>query len=348
MKTSPAHRLQRITWVCVLLFALSVIGYMWLEAFSFVDAVYMTVLALSTVGFGEVHTLSPVGRIFTIFVILGGVGSAAYLFGTFAEYLIAGELANVLRHRRMTQTIEQLHDHYIVCGYGRVGEQIAAELRNLRQPFVVIDRAPAIIEKLAQHNVPFVQGDATADEVLLQAGIQRARGLLAVLNEDTSNVYVTLSARALKRDLIIVARATHEGAESKLLKAGADRVVSPYVMAGHRIVSLLVHPNVVNVLDTMLRNPAFELWLEEITLASTSLMVGQTLHDLSLRERTGANVLVILRGSEQHVVDWTPQLTLMAQDVLIAMGKREQLQTLAQLAGDTHTMRPSRLRDVVS
>jgi voltage-gated potassium channel len=340
--------LQRIAWVVVCLFALSVVGYMWLEEFSFIDALYMTVLAISTVGFGEVHTLSPAGRVFTIFVILGGVGSAAYLFGTFAEYIIAGELADVLRNRRMTQTIEQLRDHYIVCGYGRVGEQIVAELCNLHQAVVVIDKEPAVSEKLAQRNLPFVQGDATEDEVLLQAGIQRARGLLAVLNEDTSNVYVTLSARSLKRDLVIVARATHEGAESKLLKAGADRVVSPYVMAGHRIVSLLVHPNVVNVLDTMLRNPAFELWLEEITVTPTSPMVGQTLHDLSLRERTGANVLVILRGSEHHVVDWTPQLALMANDVLIAMGKREQLQTLAQLAGDTHAMRPSRLRDVVT
>ncbi|MBI5876417.1 MAG: potassium channel protein [Chloroflexi bacterium] len=348
MRMPLSEQLKRIAVLVLLLFTASVTGYIVIEGFSLVDAVYMTVLAVSTVGFGEVHPLSPVGRVFTIGVIVAGVGTAAYLFSLFTEYVIAGELAGTLRQGRMMRAISQLRNHYIVCGFGRVGEQVASEMAALHMPLVVVEREPAAIERLERRGLPYVRGNAAEDETLMAAGIEHAVGLITVLNADSDNVFVALSARALNKDLQIVARATTEAAERKLRQAGADRVVSPYVMAGNHIVSLLVHPNVVEFLHTTMRTPQYELWLEEITIAPDSPLVGKTLHEMALRETTGANVLVILRGAEHQTVDWSPELALAAGDVLIVMGRQEQLQALARLARDTRGTRPSRLRELVT
>ncbi len=347
MRPTPPRSLKRIAAIGVCLIAVSVAGYMWIEGYSLVDAVYMTVLALSTVGFGEVRPLSPAGRIFTVGVIVVGVSTGAYLFGTLAEYIVAGELAGTLRQRRIMGMIERLRDHYVICGYGRVGEQVATELLALNLPLVVVDRDPAVGERLEQRKLPFVLGNATEDGVLKQAGIERARGLLAVLNDDADNVFVTLSARALNRDLIIVARATFASAEGKLRKAGADRVVSPYIMAGHRMVSLLVQPNVVDFLDAAMYTAEFELWLEEILVAPDSPLVGKPLVDADIRARTGANILAILRGSARRPVGWSPQSQFAADDILVVMGLTDQLKALAQIAGDTRPLRPYRLRELL-
>lgn len=348
MDTSLTQRLQRILVVAVLLFLAGVAGYMWLEGYPLLDAVYMTAITLSTVGFGEVHPLSPAGRIFTLGIILVGVGTGAYLFGTIAEYIIAGELQGTLRHRRTMRAIEQLRDHYLICGYGRVGEQVCQELLNLEMPVVVIDREASVVEQCERRGVLVVQGDATDDDVLRRAGIERARGLVAVLDTDADNLFVVLSARSLNPNLMIVARAATEDAERKLLKAGADRVVSPYAMAGYRIASLLMRPNVITFLDTAMRSQDLELWIEEIEIAPDSPLVNQTLADAHIRAQTGANVLAIIRGPERRLVDWSPELRLEANDILIVLGKRGQLEALARLAGDKRFARPSRLHELVA
>ncbi len=344
MNRTFAQRLRRILGVAVALFVVSTVGYMWLEGYTLVEALYMTVITLSTVGFSEVRPLSAVGRLFTVGVIIVGVGTGAYLFSTLADYIVAGELAGTLRQRRIAKMLEKLHHHYIVCGYGRVGEQVAHELRRQNMPFVVIDQNPEIIERCERHGVPYLLGDATDDEVLLQAGIERARGLVAVLNTDADNVFVVLSARALNPNLMIVARATSDDAERKLLKAGADRVVSPYTMAGYRIVSLLTRPHVIHFLDTALHSANLELWLEEIEVVPGSPLVGQTLEEAAIRNVTGANVLAIIRPAEQRLIEWSPTVRLEAGDVLIVLGKKEQLERLADLAGDRRLVRPARWR----
>ncbi len=342
------YRLRRILAIALLLFLLSTVGYMLLEGFSPVEAIYMTVITLSTVGFGEVRPLSTVGRLFTVGVIIIGVGTGAYLFGTLAEYIVAGELTGTLRQRRMMQKLAQLQEHYIVCGFGRVGEQVALELHRQGLPLVVVDMDPAVMEHCDRHGIPYVIGDATEDETLRQAGIERARGLVAVLDSDADNVFVVLSARTLNPNLMIVARAATENTERKLLKAGADRVVSPYTMAGHRLVSLLLRPNVIHFLDTALRSRDLELWLEEIEIHENSFLVGQTLEEAQIRTRTGANVLAIIRPAERRLVDWSPQLRLQGGDVLIVLGRQEQLAALAALAGDTRAVRPSHWREIMS
>jgi len=348
MGTALTRRLERIVALAVLLFFVSVGGYMWLEGYSLVDAVYMTAITLSTVGYGEVRPLSDMGRLFTVGVIIVGVGTGAYLFSTIAEYIVAGEFQGTLKQRRVMRAIKKLRDHYVICGYGRVGQQVAEELRTLGLPFVVVDRDREAIERCEQRQLLFVEGDATEDDVLRQAGIGRARGLVAVLNTDADNVFVVLSARSLNPDLMIVARATTEDTERKLLKAGADRVVSPYVMAGYRMASLLMRPNVITFLDTAMRSQDLELWIEEIEVSPESALVGQTLAEANIRSLTGANVLAIVRGREHRLVDWSPELRLEANDILIVLGKRGQLEALARLAGDKRFARPSRLHQAIA
>ncbi len=348
MRNTLTERLRSILIVAFSLFLVSSAGYMLLEGYTPVEAVYMTVITLSTVGFGEVRPLSDAGRLFTVGVIIVGVGTGAYLFSTLAEYIVAGELTGNLRQRRMAKKLAKLREHYIVCGFGRVGEQVAMELHAQRLPLVVIDQNPAVMDHCDRYDIPYVIGDATDDDTLRQAGIERARGLVAVLDTDADNVFVVLSARALNPNLMIVARAATEDAERKLLKAGADRVVSPYVMAGNRLVSLLLRPNVVHFLDTALRSAELELWLEEIEVHPDSPLVGKTLEEAQIRSLTGANVLAIVRPSEHRMVDWSPHLRLQAGDILITLGRQDQVAALAQLAGDTRAVRPSHWREVMS
>ena len=348
MRNTLTERLRSILIVAFSLFLVSSAGYMLLEGYTPVEAVYMTVITLSTVGFGEVRPLSDAGRLFTVGVIIVGVGTGAYLFSTLAEYIVAGELTGNLRQRRMAKKLAKLREHYIVCGFGRVGEQVAMELHAQRLPLVVIDQNPAVMDHCDRYDIPYVIGDATDDDTLRQAGIERARGLVAVLDTDADNVFVVLSARALNPNLMIVARAATEDAERKLLKAGADRVVSPYVMAGNRLVSLLLRPNVVHFLDTALRSAELELWLEEIEIHPDSPLVGKTLEEAQIRSLTGANVLAIVRPSEHRMVDWSPHVRLQAGDILITLGRQDQVAALAQLAGDTRAVRPSHWREMMS
>jgi len=328
-----SRRLGRIGAVFVLLFLTSTIGYMLIERLSFLDAAYMTIITLSTVGFGEVQSLSPLGRAFTMTVILVGVGMVAFLYSVLAEYVIAGHLGGTMKKRRIMRTIKNLQDHYVICGYGRVGEFVARELNDAGVLFVVVDRDPDAIQRCEECGFLLVAGDATDDDVLRQAGLERARGLVAALNSDADNVFVVLGARFMNPDLTIVARSTTEDAERKLRAAGADRVISPYRMAAHRIARQLTRPNVISFLELALGNE-LEFFLEEIRIAPDSNLVGHTMGEAGLRERTGANVLSVVRRGEGRLTDWSPALQLRVGDIMIALGNREQLQALAKLTGD--------------
>jgi len=294
----------------------------------------MTIITLSTVGFGEVRPLTPPGQIFTAMIIVMGVITIAIFFGTLTEYIIAGELTGTIKKRRLMQKIKNLKNHYIVCGFGRVGEQVAAELQNLGMPCVVIDQDKTAIELCEIRELTYIQGDATENEVLRQAGIERARGLVAALSSDADNVFVVLSARSLNPDLTIVGRSTSEESEGKLRMAGADRVVSPYSMAGYRIVNQLTRPHVTHFLDTAMRSKGLDFWLDEIRVAPQSPLVSQSMGDAEIRSKTGANILSILRGEDHQILDWDPGLRIQAEDMLIVVGKPDELKALALLAED--------------
>lgn len=219
---------------------LGVVGYMRLEGWSFSDALYMVVITLSTVGFREVHELNTLGRFLTIGLILVGVATVAYTVSQVIEIIIEGQIVGYRRKKKMEKTIAEMRNHYIICGFGRVGHQIAVELAEAKIPHVVLDSKPETAEEVADMNIPYIIGDITTDRILLNAGIKHAKGLIASADSDTANVFVTLSARALNPDLYIIARAGYPDSEEKLKKAGADRVISPYFTAGRHMAEIAI------------------------------------------------------------------------------------------------------------
>ena len=304
------------------------IGYLVL-GFSLLDAVYQTVTTITTVGFREVRPLGAAGKIFTITLIVVGVGTALYAFGVVLESLVEGHLHQHFERRRMERSIARMSGHTIVCGWGRVGRAVAGYLAGQGAAVVVIDLDPA---RVAEVTYPALTGDVTDDEMLRKAGIMRARALVTAINTDAENVYVTLSARALRPDLIIVARARTEASEPKLLRAGATRVVNPQRIGGQRIAAAALQPNVVEFLDVVMHDGSLEFRLEEVPVRGGSRLAGRTLEEANAGETTGALVLA-LRGRDGTFLTNPPMQTPVdAGYVLIAIGTQQQLSALQDAA----------------
>ena len=235
--------LRRLVFPVILLITLiiaGVIGYMVLEGWPLLDAVYMIVITLATVGYREVHELNTAGKILTMGVIICGVCTVVYIFGQAIEIIVEGEIIGFRRKRKMDKIISEMKEHYIICGFGRVGRQISVELNEAKVPYVVIDTKPEVAQELDPQGIPHLLGDITSDAILKEAGILQARGLIASADSDTANVFVTLSARVLNSDLYIIARASFPDSEEKLKKAGANRVISPYLTAGKHIAEIAI------------------------------------------------------------------------------------------------------------
>lgn len=316
----------------VLLFVGGTIGYMLLEGWTWHDAFYMTAITLTTVGFGEVRPLSPIGQLFTVFLILSGVGSVAYGFSRLGEYFLTGRVAARLRSRRMMRTIGKLRDHIIVCGYGRVGRSAALTLRDGKRPVAVIDNSEDRIESAQEDGFIVLHADSTRDEALIQAGIERAWGMVICLGDDSRNLFVVLSARALNPELYIVARTIEAANEQKMIRAGANRVVSPYQIGGKHMANIVIRPHVTDFLDVVTLDGGIELWLEELIIQPESVLAGQTVGTADIRRSTGVTLVAILR-LEGGTVMPDANTTLQAGDELIVLGTREQLANLEELTG---------------
>lgn len=326
-------RLRTGILAVVFVVAIGVVGYRQLEGWTFVDALYMTVTTLTTVGFMEVHPLSDAGRLFTVALLVTGVGSFFFLAGTFAEYAIGGALTGVVRSRRMQRQIDSMSGHQIVCGYGRVGEQVALDLDRDGLEVVVVERDPAALARLGDR-FPCVTGDATDETVLARAGIARAKGLVAASGEDTSNIVITLTARGLNQSLQIVARGGADETASKLARAGANQVISPYRLAGRRIATQLQSPRISDYLDLVMHSRDVELWLREVRVHAKSRLDGRALAECRLADDLGITLLAVSEGGNgQLLTAPPPTLTLGAGDVLIVLGTTEQLRKLNTLAG---------------
>ena len=308
------------------------VGYMLIEHWDFLDSLYMTIITLTTVGYGEVHTLSNTGRIFSIVLMLSGVGAMFYALGVGARIVLEGEIREILGRKRLSKKIESLKNHYIICGYGRMGSIICKELKHYRAQFVVIESNPDVVASM-DRDMLCLQGDATHDSVLREAGIERAKGLISVLSSDADNLYVVLSARGLNPNLIIVARASEEGAEQKLLRAGADKVVSPYYIGGLRIAHTVLKPAVVDFIEFATRGRHIELQMEEIEVKSGAKIKDQTLHESGIGEKLGIIVVAIKRANGEMVFNPTSRSKIKEGDILIAMGEATQLQELEKMAG---------------
>jgi len=290
------------------------------------DALYQTITTISTVGFREYGEPDAAWKVTTLVLILVGVGVALYTLGLFLETLVEGRLTDRLERRRTTRRIAAMEDHVIVCGWGRVGRTIAAHLQGAAVDVIVVDNDPA---RVALVDGPALEGDATDDDVLRAAGIDRAATLIAALATDADNLYITLSARALRPDLFIVARARLESAEPKLSQAGANRVVNPQKIGGARMAALAVQPGVADFLDVVMHDGSLEFRLGEVRLQPGSALAGRTLRETQIRDRTGALILAVRDEHGAFLTNPSPEVVLCADQTLIAIGTEVQLKALS-------------------
>jgi voltage-gated potassium channel len=324
--------IRRLLWgICILLaiIAIGVSGYLVIEGWGFIDALYMTIITITTVGFAEVHPLSLAGKIFSIFIIIGGVGSALYILTATVQSILEGQFGITMGRRRMKAKIAKLKGHFILCGYGRVGQEIARTFSEERTPFVVIENNEERLAKAEEDGYLCLLADATSDEVLKQAGIEQAKGLVAALGSDADNTYITLSARGLRPDLFIEARSSSGEAEVKLKMAGADRVISPHLIGGHRMAMLALRPAVVDFIDTVTYRPGRELQLENVDVAGGSPLVGQTMKHV--REQDGITVLAMRKKSGKLLANPPGEEVIRDGDRLIVIGTKQRLAALESI-----------------
>src|SRR5213595_3983830 len=308
--------------------ALGIVGYMLIEHFSFIDALFTTVDMMSTVGI-TAHPLSDYGRLFTIIIIILGVGSLFYTFGVIMEFMIEGHLSQAIGRRIMDRKISTLRNHCIICGFGRVGSRIAGEFAAAHKPFVVIDENEATVQRCIQKGYLALQGNAASDDILREAGIQYAQALLAATDQDANNIYISLSARNLNPNVLIVARANHDETVVKLKQAGANRVLSPYAISGHRMANLALQPNVVEFFDTITKAGDVELAVQEVVVPANSPPVGKTLEEAQniLSYRT---MLVALKRPSGVMPGSRLGARIEVGDTVIVVGALEQLATFKQ------------------
>jgi voltage-gated potassium channel len=305
------------------------VGYMLIGGWSFDDAIYMTIITMTTVGYREVRELDDAGRVWTMILAVGGVGVIFGSIGIVAESILGEAVSGRREQRRMRDAVGALHDHFILCGYGRVGSTAAQEFEHAGLGFVVVDINPESVELAMRDGYLVVEGDATRDDILRQAGTERARGLITTMDSDANNVYVTLSARAMKPGLFIVARANAESSEAKLRQAGADRVVSPYARAGRQIAELATRPRVADFIDFALSHGQLAFSMEEVEVAAGGPLAGRTIGALIAE---GIHPLAIVRGSGDYEPNPPAERALAPGEGLIVSGTSDTLRRLRERA----------------
>jgi len=310
--------------------AFGIAGYMGIEGWNFLDSLYMTIITLSTVGYKEVGELSSGGRLFTIILIISGVGTMLYALSAGAKSLLEGEIQEIFGRRRLEKKVKELRDHYIICGYGRMGKIICKELKGRHVKFIIIEKQPDILKE--GEDTLIFEGDATKDEMLKKVGIEKAKGLVSVLPTDAENLYVVLSARVLNPDLFIVARAGEEGSEQKLLRAGADRVISPYHIGGLRMAQTIIKPAVVDFIEFATKTGNIDLQMEEIPIQEGSRLVGLTLDECGIGKELGIIIVAIKQATGDMKFNPTFRSTVKAGDTLIALGEIAKLKILEDMS----------------
>ncbi len=327
-----------VTRGLLLLVLVLIMGTLWFslmeEDFTVVEALYMTVITVSTVGFKEVHELDPSGQIFVVVLIIISLSVLTYTLGAVGRVVIEGSIQRYLGRQRMMREVEKLRGHYLICGHGRMGDILCEELQREGAPFVVIEADPEQAELLIEKGYRVVLGDATEDAVLKKAGVTRAKGLVAVVSNNVNNLYITLSAREMCRQenpgLYILARATDNAACEKIRRAGADRVISPYAIGGMRIVQALLRPSVYDFVDVATQSSGLDLMFEQLVVGDRSGLGGVALKDSGIRSGYDVIVIAIKRPSGQMVFNPGPNVTLETGDELIVLGDRDQLKRLGQ------------------
>jgi len=328
----PVRHLRFSLLTLVAVIGLGTGGYSLLEGWAPFDALYMTVITLSTVGFREVRTLSPEGKAFTILLIIFGAGIIAYAVGSLIRLTVEGQLRQLLGRKKLQKQIAKLQGHYIVCGYGRIGALICREFSARPLPFVVVEKDPVLCGRLSDDGILFVAGDATDDATLEAAGIRKANGLITAVTSDTENVYITLTARGLNPNLFILARAGEEGSELKLRRAGASKVISPYVIGATRMAQAILRPSVVDFIEIATADHNLELQMEEVSVGRESSLAGQTLLTSGIRKDLGTIIVGIKKRDGTMVFNPASETVIAAGDILITLGERPAIENLERIA----------------
>lgn len=314
----------------IILLVIGVIGFRFMSHYTWVDAFYMTVITITTVGFGEVQPLDDKSKIFTIFLILNSVVIVGYALTIITEFILSKNNIEELKQKKMQKKIDALNNHIIICGFGRNGKQAATKLLAHKQPFVIIEKNKEVIEKFEDENTPFVIGNANEDEILLQAGITRASTLISALPNDADNLFVVLSARQMKNDLRIISRASQETSYEKLKLAGANNVILPDRIGGDHMASLVVVPDLIEFIDNLAIVGESNINIEEVQVEKLyDPKTGiKTIKDLDLRHKTGCTVIGFKDGNGEYIVNPEAELKLVPNSKVIVLGRPEQIQKL--------------------
>jgi voltage-gated potassium channel len=307
-------------------------GYMFIEQSSLIDSLYMTVITISTIGYGEIFPLSTEGRIFTMVLILVGVGLIMFIFTKMTEAVVEGDLRTMYGRLSMKKKVDDLKNHYIICGFGRIGRVISNLLKEADTPFVVIENNHEVIRELAELGYLFLEGEASNDDMLLKAGVKRAKGLISVVSSNADNVYITLSARGLNSDLYIMARSTGtEGGETKLLRAGASRVISPYYIGACRMAQHILRPTVTDFIDLTVHGGELGLRMEELAISDHGKIGNKSLMDSNIRRDFNLIVVAIKRSHGEMLFNPNPSSMLLPDDTLIVLGDFTMIKALEKI-----------------
>ncbi|MBE7659302.1 potassium channel protein [Tenacibaculum finnmarkense genomovar finnmarkense] len=332
IKSLFKSKLYKAVLFSLFILLIGIVGYMWLFEYSFIDALYMTIITITTIGFGEVHPFGTGEKIFTIGLIVSSLFTFGYAVSLFSEYLISGQFFDQLKTKKVQKKIEKLKGHTIVCGYGRNGKQAISKLHSYNQKLVVVEKYDDIIKELDEHEILNIQGDATTDEALLKAGILNADYLITVLPSDADNLFVVLTASQLNKKCKIISRASEESSCSKLKIAGADNVIMPDKLGGAHMASLVVTPDVIEFVDRLTIEGDTTANLEEIQIDNLPTeYLNRTILDLDIRKKTGCTVIGYRRKNKEYIINPEASLSLKAGGSLIVLGRPEQIIKLREL-----------------
>lgn len=318
----------------VLIVLAGTIGYMIIEGYSIVDALYMTVITMATVGFREVAELGVIGKIFTILLILSSFGIFGYVVTMVSRFIVEGVFTHYYKDNKVKKSIDRLKDHVIVCGYGRNGKQAASDLKDHNKDFLIIEKDPEIIDYLRRGtNYLYIEGDATHEDILELANIKEARALITTLPADADNLFVVLTAKQIKSEMLIISRASDDNSDVKLKRAGASNVIMPDKIGGTRMARLVVDPDVVEFVDTVLMQPYSRgVKLEEISCKSLAkCFENKTIRELDIHKRTGANIIGLKNKENLYVLNPPASTILDSEDQLFVLGSKDDIESLKDL-----------------
>jgi voltage-gated potassium channel len=314
-----------------LIIIVCVVGIRYFEGYSILNAFWYTTESLTTVGFGDFVPVTVGGKIFMMVMLPVGIGYVLYVLSNGIAMIVEGRVSDVLGRQKMQRKINQLENHILICGAGRVGAEVIYNLKQDQTPFVIIESDHGVVQEFMDQGLLIMEGDATSDEILIGAGIHKARGIIAALPSDADNVFITLTAKELNPGIIVVARANRRDSESKLIRAGADRVVAPEALGGRRMATSILRPATVQFVDTIMYGQGKGIEIEEISVSDNSSLCQQTMRQAAIRDHTGATVIAIVRQGEITVIPGVDE-SIQPQDILIGIGLRKQLAKLEQLA----------------